>query len=64
MLDSQSYTADQFGLRASLYCDGFAQGIVRRQPGGCDLAHAPRNSTVEVVPSCPHMDGCYTMHAW
>jgi hypothetical protein len=30
------------------YCDGFAQGITGRQPGGHVLAHAPCNDTVEV----------------
>jgi hypothetical protein len=32
-------------------------------PGGRVLALAPCNSTVEVFPSCPRMDGCYTTHA-
>jgi hypothetical protein len=31
-------------------------------PFGRVLAHAPRNSTVEVFPSCPHMDCCYTTY--
>jgi hypothetical protein len=29
------------------YCDGFAQGIAGRQPGGHVLVHAPRNNTVK-----------------
>jgi hypothetical protein len=45
------------------YCDGFAQGIFGRRPGGHILAHAPRGSTVEVFPSCPRMDRCYKTHA-
>jgi hypothetical protein len=32
-------------------------------PGGRVLAHAPRNSTVEVFPSYPCMYRCYTTHA-
>jgi hypothetical protein len=32
-------------------------------PGGRVLAHAPRNSTVEVFPSCPRMHHCHTTHA-
>jgi hypothetical protein len=32
-------------------------------PGGRVLAHAPRNSTVEVFPSCPRMYHCHTTHA-
>jgi hypothetical protein len=45
------------------YCDGFAQGIAGRQPGGHVLAHEPRNNTVEVFSLCPRMDRCYTAHA-
>jgi hypothetical protein len=45
-----------------MYRDGFAQGIVGRQPGGHVLAHAPHNNTMEGVPSCPRKDGCYTIH--
>jgi hypothetical protein len=45
-----------------MYCDGFAQGIAGRQPGGQVLEHAPRGSAVDVFPSCPRMDRCYTMH--
>jgi hypothetical protein len=33
-------------------------------PGGRVLEHAPRKGTVEVFPSCPRMDCCYTTHAW
>jgi hypothetical protein len=48
----------------SKQCDGFAQGIVGRQPSGRVPAHAHSNSTVEVDPSCLRMEGCYTKHAW
>jgi hypothetical protein len=45
-----------------IYSDGYAEGIIGRQTGGCVLAHAVSNSTVEAFPLRLRMDGCYTTH--
>jgi hypothetical protein len=44
------------------YCEGYAQSIARQQPRKHVPIHVPRNSTVEVFPSCQWMDFCYTRH--
>jgi hypothetical protein len=46
-----------------IYCDGFAESIARQRPSKHVPTHAPRNSTLEMLSSCPRTDSCYATHA-